>query len=117
MSIKIGSSDATLKVGSTDVIEITKGGTRIYPGPVTSYQYWIVEPCGGGAQTYLQIDSTATLTAGQAIRPVTEPGGTTPIPGYESPICWTLIGNAPTGTGTYCGIRAPAADCTQAVCL
>ena len=57
------------------------------------------------------------VTAGQAIRPVTEPGGTTPIPGYESPICWTLIGNAPTGTGTYCGIRAPAADCTQAVCL
>jgi hypothetical protein len=117
MSIKIGSSDATFKVGTTDVIEITKGGTRIFPGPVNSYQYWIVEPCGGGAQSSLQIDFVSTLTAGQAIRPVLAPFSTTTLPGYETPICWTLIETAPTGTGRYCGIRAPAADCSQSVCL
>jgi hypothetical protein len=115
MAIELGTADATLKVGSSDVVEIRQGGVKIFPAPSNPSQFWIVEPCGGGAQSSLQIDFANTLTAGQAVRPVLEPFSTTTLPGYETPICWTLI--APTNTGTYCGIRGPASDCTQSVCL
>jgi hypothetical protein len=77
-------------------------------------QYWIVEPCGGGTQSSLAIDVGTTLTAGQAIRPVIQPGSTTPLAGYFTPTCWSLIST--TTSGTYCGIRAPAASCAQSVC-
>lgn len=77
-------------------------------------QYWIVEPCGGGAQSSLAIDTGITLTAGQAIRPVIQPFSTTPLPGYFTPTCWSLIST--TTSGTYCGIRAPSSDCAQSVC-
>jgi hypothetical protein len=115
MAIELGTADATLKVGSSDVVEIRQGGVKILPAPTFTSQFWIVEPCGGGTQSSLQIDVGVTLTAGQAVRPVIAPLSTTPLPGYETPICWTLI--APTNTGTYCGIRAPSSDCSQSVCL
>ena len=83
--------------------------TTLYP-----LQYWVVEPCGGGTQSSLAIDVGTTLTVGQAIRPVTEPFGTTVLPGYFTPTCWELIST--TSSGTYCGIRAPAASCAQSVC-
>jgi hypothetical protein len=83
--------------------------TTVYPP-----QYWVVQPCGGGAESSLAIDVGTTLTVGQAIRPVTQPFGTTPLPGYFTPTCWSLIRT--TTSGTYCGIRAPAASCAQSVC-
>jgi hypothetical protein len=115
MAIELGTDDATLKVGSSDVAEIRQGGVKIFPAPTYTSQFWIVEPCGGGTQSSLQIDTPLTLTAGQAIRPVIEPFSATTLPGYETPICWILIGR--TNTGTYCGIKAPSSDCAQAVCL
>lgn len=83
--------------------------------PLFPLQYWVVQPCGGGSESSLAIDVDTTLTVGLAIRPVIEPGTTTPLAGYEIPICWTLIST--TTSGTYCGIRAPAANCSQSVCL
>lgn len=116
MSIKLGNSAiGSLKVGSSTVLEIRKGADLIYPSSVYPLQYWVVEPCGGGSQSSLAIDVGVTLTAGQAVRPVLEPLSTTTLPGYETPKCWTLIST--TTSGTYCGIRAPAASCSQSVCL
>jgi hypothetical protein len=77
-------------------------------------QYWIVEPCGGGEQSLLAIDTTAELNPGFAIRPVIAPFNSTVLPGYETPTCWQLI--EPTTSGTYCGIKAPAANCSFNVC-
>jgi len=127
--IKLGNSDIVLKLGTQNVQSAYIGSTLVYTaattttttaGPTTTtttlypLQYWVVEPCGGGTQSSLAIDVGTTLTVGQAIRPVTQPFGTTVLPGYFTPTCWELIST--TSSGTYCGIRAPAASCAQSVC-
>ena len=99
----------TTSTTTTTTAGPTTTTTTLYP-----LQYWVVEPCGGGTQSSLAIDVGTTLTVGQAIRPVTEPFGTTVLPGYFTPTCWELIST--TSSGTYCGIRAPAASCAQSVC-
>jgi hypothetical protein len=83
--------------------------TTVFP-----LQYWNVRKCNtSDPTTALAIDTGVTLTAGQAIRPTTAPSVTTPLPGYEN-ACYELIST--TSSGTYCGIRAPSANCSTNPC-
>ena len=131
-----------LKVGSQDVQAAYVGSTLVYSPTTTTttsttstttttttttaaptttttttlfpLQYWNVRKCNtSDPTTALAIDTGVTLTAGQAIRPVIQPGSTTALPGYEN-ACYELIST--TTSGTYCGIRAPSANCATNPC-
>lgn len=108
MPVYLGNQLMTEYVGgiSTDVI-----GMRT---PKFILQSWNVQPCAGGTITQLSIDVGIILTAGQAVRPTIEPNNDTRLPGYETG-CWVLL--TPASDGIYCGTKAPAADCSYAVCL
>jgi hypothetical protein len=84
--------------------------TTVYPP-----QYWNVRQCGTASPiTQLAIQFISVpLEVGYAVRPVTVPGGTTRLPGYENG-CWELISTAT--TGTLCGILGPAINCAQSAC-
>lgn len=112
MSIKLGSISGSIKVGNLSAARIQLGQELVYA--TGSIQYWTVKPCGGSTLSNLAIDSAAGLIIGNAVRPTVEPGSIVRLPGYETG-CYELVATA--SSGKYCGIRAPALNCSQSVCL
>jgi hypothetical protein len=117
------STSTSTSTTSTSTTTTTTAGptTTTTSGPTTTstttgspLQIWNVRPCGGGTTTQLAIDTGVTLLAGYAVRPTLYPGTSQRLPGYEVG-CWELLTTAV--SGTYCGIRAPAVNCSQSVCI
>lgn len=107
-------------LGNNEVIEYSNGASVDAQMPYDygfPAQYWNVRPCGASSPiTQLAIHTApGAISVGSAVRPVIAPFSTIPLPGYESPVCYELI--SPATTGIDCGIRAPAINCAQSVCL
>jgi hypothetical protein len=106
-------------LGNTEVVEYINNSEVDIANPIQYFgppQFFNVRKCGtSDPTTKLAIYySNLELLVGYAVRPILIPGSTVPLPGYEYG-CYELVSVAT--DGIQCSTRAPAVDCSQAVCI